>query len=213
MSDAPARSGAETRDRILAVALALFASKGYTGTSVRDITERLGMTKASLYYHFASKEEILEALVQPLGEDLGALVERAREQPSVGAREILTRLVDVLSRRGGMVRAIMADPSGLPRRDPGNQSLRDHLWALVDILASGDPREEGEHMVRRLCARCAMGAAQVGVFSELIETPADPEPPTAEVAHRLLAGELPLLDEASQKVVVDAALRALDAGG
>lgn len=210
MTDAPPRSGSETRDRILAVALALFASKGYTATSVRDITERLGMTKASLYYHFASKEEILRALVRPLGEELGALVEQAREEASIGAREILTGLVDVLSRRGGMIRALMADPSGLPGREAGKNDLQERLWSLVDLLAGDEPPTGGEHHARRLRARCALGAAQVGVFSEIMATPADPTPPSADVAHRLLAGELPLLDEASQQVVVDAALRALN---
>ena len=60
----------ETRQRILDVAVDLFIEQGYAGTSVRDISERLGMTKGSLYYHFASKEDVLNALVTPLMEDL-----------------------------------------------------------------------------------------------------------------------------------------------
>ncbi|MGH8828945.1 MAG: TetR family transcriptional regulator, partial [Jiangellaceae bacterium] len=39
-----------TRDRILHVALELFAQQGYSGTSIRDIAERMGMTKAAVYY-------------------------------------------------------------------------------------------------------------------------------------------------------------------
>src|SRR5215467_11521395 len=63
-----------TRARILDVALELFAERGYAGTSVRDIAERLGMTKSSLYYHFASKEDVLNALVTPLIEDLDEFI-------------------------------------------------------------------------------------------------------------------------------------------
>ena len=48
-----------TRERILDVALELFNSKGYDKTSLREIAERLGVTKAALYYHFARKEDIL----------------------------------------------------------------------------------------------------------------------------------------------------------
>ena len=48
-----------TRDRILAIALELFSEQGYDKTSLRDIAERLGTTKAALYYHFARKEDIL----------------------------------------------------------------------------------------------------------------------------------------------------------
>jgi len=58
-ADLGARS---TRERILDVALDLFIEKGYDGTSLREIAERLGFTKAALYYHFASKDDILMAL-------------------------------------------------------------------------------------------------------------------------------------------------------
>jgi AcrR family transcriptional regulator len=50
---------ASTRARILDIALALFTEQGYDKTSLRDIAERLGTTKAALYYHFERKEDIL----------------------------------------------------------------------------------------------------------------------------------------------------------
>src|ERR1700753_286565 len=50
------------RDRILDVALDLFIEHGYDGTSLREVAEQLGVTKAALYYHFASKDDILMAL-------------------------------------------------------------------------------------------------------------------------------------------------------
>jgi AcrR family transcriptional regulator len=51
-----------TRDRILDAALDLFIEKGYDKTSLREIAEQLGFTKAALYYHFESKQDILMAL-------------------------------------------------------------------------------------------------------------------------------------------------------
>ena len=51
-----------TRERILDVALDLFIEKGFDGTSLREIAEKLGFTKAALYYHYASKDDILMAL-------------------------------------------------------------------------------------------------------------------------------------------------------
>ena len=51
-----------TRERILDIALELFTDQGYDKTSLRQIAERLGFSKAAIYYHFASKEEILLAL-------------------------------------------------------------------------------------------------------------------------------------------------------
>ena len=59
--DGPA-AAASTRELILDVALDLFVDQGYEGTSLRQIAERLGVTKAALYYHFEAKEDILMAL-------------------------------------------------------------------------------------------------------------------------------------------------------
>jgi len=47
----PDASG-DTRQRIIDIALELFATRGYAGTSMRDIAAELGVTKAALYYHF-----------------------------------------------------------------------------------------------------------------------------------------------------------------
>lgn len=57
------RVGSETKTEILRVALELFTERGYEGTSIRDLAEVLGMTKSSLYYHFANKEAIVRALL------------------------------------------------------------------------------------------------------------------------------------------------------
>src|ERR1700722_9406617 len=51
--------GQATRERILDIALELFNEQGYDKTSLREIAERLGHTKAALYYHFERKEDIL----------------------------------------------------------------------------------------------------------------------------------------------------------
>jgi AcrR family transcriptional regulator len=58
----------DTRERILHVALDLFTEQGFDGTSLRQIAERLGVTKAALYYHFESKDDILLALHMRLHE-------------------------------------------------------------------------------------------------------------------------------------------------
>jgi len=60
--------GATTRERILDVALELFTDQGFDGTSMREIAERLHISKPAIYYHFASKEEILMALHMRLHE-------------------------------------------------------------------------------------------------------------------------------------------------
>jgi AcrR family transcriptional regulator len=56
---------ADTRQQILDVAADLFIEKGYDATSLREISEQIGVTKAALYYHFANKQDILRALAAP----------------------------------------------------------------------------------------------------------------------------------------------------
>jgi AcrR family transcriptional regulator len=58
----------DTKNGILDVALDLFIAQGFDGTSLRQIAERLGVTKAALYYYFTSKDDILLALHMRLHE-------------------------------------------------------------------------------------------------------------------------------------------------
>jgi AcrR family transcriptional regulator len=61
-------ASASTREKILDVALDLFTDQGFDGTSMREIAERLHISKPAIYHHFASKEEILMALHMRLHE-------------------------------------------------------------------------------------------------------------------------------------------------
>src|ERR1700761_8611546 len=60
----PTDGPASTRQRILDIALDLFTEKGYDKTSLREIAAEVGFSKAAVYYHFASKDDILLALHQ-----------------------------------------------------------------------------------------------------------------------------------------------------
>jgi len=62
------QADAPTREKILDVALDLFTDQGFDATSMREIAERLHISKPAIYYHFASKQEILMALHMRLHE-------------------------------------------------------------------------------------------------------------------------------------------------
>jgi AcrR family transcriptional regulator len=59
-----ALSGKDVRERLLIAAVRLFADKGYSATSVREIVEAAGVTKPVLYYYFRNKEGIFHAMMQ-----------------------------------------------------------------------------------------------------------------------------------------------------
>ena len=54
----------KTKRKIFEISMKLFAEKGYDATSIEDITATVGVAKGTLYYHFSSKEEIFNLLVE-----------------------------------------------------------------------------------------------------------------------------------------------------
>jgi AcrR family transcriptional regulator len=85
----------DTRERILAVANELFTDQGYDGTSLREIADRLGITKAALYYHFPSKDDILVTLLEPFDVLIDQLLTRLEATRDVqGWGEALTWIIE-----------------------------------------------------------------------------------------------------------------------
>ena len=70
---------ANTKNQILENARELFAEHGYDGTSIRQLTASLNITPAALYYHFASKNDVLEGLAAKLHDGSDDLLKRIRE--------------------------------------------------------------------------------------------------------------------------------------
>ena len=89
----------DTRQRIQDVALELFAEQGYEKTSLREIAERLEVSKAALYYHFKTKEEILVSIFEDLSRPIDELIEWGTSQPRCLAtkREVLRRYGEALT--------------------------------------------------------------------------------------------------------------------
>ncbi len=69
------RRAQATRDKLLDAARSLFAEKGFNSTSIDDITRRADVGKGTFYYHFSNCEEIIEALVVRMLNELLAVIE------------------------------------------------------------------------------------------------------------------------------------------
>src|SRR5215467_1989198 len=98
LGEGDSRARSDTRARIQQVAVELFTEHGYEGTSLREIAERLDVTKAALYYHFKSKEDIVESLVEDYFGQMDELIAWARLQPRTAPsrREILVRYMGIV---------------------------------------------------------------------------------------------------------------------
>src|SRR5579863_7956382 len=98
----------DTRQRIQSVALELFAEQGYDKTSLREIAERLDVTKAALYYHFKSKEDIVSSLVEDYFGQIDEMVAWARTQPRTpeSRAQVLERYYRIVAEASGVFRML-----------------------------------------------------------------------------------------------------------
>lgn len=144
----------DTRMKILRVGQDLFAEQGYDRTSLRQIAERLQITKASLYYHFQSKEEILEAILGEFAERLTSLVAWGREQPPGPdtRRELLRRYSEIITEA-----ASITESNAFQQFAVASQ-IRNDVLALLDLLTA-----PGAGTAGRLRAQVAIAALHIGM--------------------------------------------------
>lgn len=72
-----AEKHAVTRAALLATARALFATKGYAATGTEEVVSQAEVTRGALYYHFKDKQALFEAVVEQVGQEVLAAIERA----------------------------------------------------------------------------------------------------------------------------------------
>ncbi|TWD73431.1 TetR family transcriptional regulator [Kribbella amoyensis] len=88
----------DTKSEIHRAALELFSSQGYEKTSLREIAEQVGITKASLYYHYSSKQDLLRAIIGTFFDDMNQIFELIKTVPwsPESERELLGAYLDVV---------------------------------------------------------------------------------------------------------------------
>ena len=93
-----ATSSRDTKAEIHRAAVDLFSSQGYDKTSLREIAEQVGITKASLYYHYSSKQQLLRAIVGTFLDDLFEVLRLTEtlEWSSENEQRALGAYVDVI---------------------------------------------------------------------------------------------------------------------
>jgi AcrR family transcriptional regulator len=152
----------DTRVRIQQVALELFAEQGYDKTSLREIAERLDVTKAALYYHFKSKEDIVRSLVGDYMGQVDALIAWAKTQPRTRETrgEILARYVQIVADGSDVFRMLhhnQAAVNSLAAAKERGSVFRERMTGLVEAIT-----EPGADTLGRLRATMALGSVSVG---------------------------------------------------
>ncbi|MFF0744110.1 TetR/AcrR family transcriptional regulator [Streptomyces sp. NPDC004111] len=160
----------DTRQRIQDVALEMFAERGYEKTSLREIAEKLDVTKAALYYHFKTKEDILVSLFADLTRPMDELIEWAQGQPrSLETKtELLGRYSAALTKAAPLFR-FMQENQGTVRDLSVGNGFKERMISLVDVIK--EPEAPLVDQVRCISALFTMHA---GMFA-LKDIEGDPE--------------------------------------
>lgn len=134
----------QTRERLLSVAIALFSRHSYEGTSLQMIADELGFTKGAIYHHFRTREDLLRAIVGPMLEQLGAVVDAAEARRSNAARAeyMLTGYVHHLAANRDVAAVLALDP-GVVSTLRTNPEWKRLIGRQVALLAALDPGPAG----------------------------------------------------------------------
>jgi AcrR family transcriptional regulator len=137
------RHGPDTRSRLCQLALELFAEHGYEATSLREIAERLGVTKAALYYYFKSKEDIVRSLVEDYFAAIDELIAWAKDMPRdrETRAELVRRYLDIVANGSEVFKMLQqnqAAVSSLAAAKERGELFRERMDALVDLLTGPD---------------------------------------------------------------------------
>ncbi|GAA1711022.1 TetR/AcrR family transcriptional regulator [Streptomyces yatensis] len=155
MGSTPRRG--DTRQRIQDVALELFAERGYEKTSLREIAEHLEVTKAALYYHFKTKEDIVLSLFQDLGRPLDELITWGEQQPrTLETKQELLRRYSAALDIGEPLMRFMQENQATVRELSIGQIFKNRMFAMSALIR--DPEAPMVDQVRSVTALFSMHA-------------------------------------------------------
>ena len=128
------------RERVLDAALELFADHGVSATSLQMIADRLGVTKAAVYYQFHSKDDIALAVVKPVYDDIEHLLRITETLPTPEARRSVSMsgMVELILRHRRVSSVFYGDPTvhQLLETNDEYRAIGDRLAA---VLLGPDP--------------------------------------------------------------------------
>jgi AcrR family transcriptional regulator len=139
-----------TKRLILETAQRLFDDQGYDATSLRQIAEAVGMTKAAVYYHYPAKEHLLLELTRPMLDALGELVTRLRTG-AADSEAALAAYLDVFIDHLPVLLLLARDPATQNHPDVGRR-VRTLVDAVQKLVAGPDATSD-----RTVRTACAMG--------------------------------------------------------
>lgn len=132
----------ERKNEILNAANELFVQKGYDGTSVSDILEKVGIAKGTLYHHFKSKEDILDSLIERFNTRVLEVATKISQDNSVPIPERMVKVVLALdvseSEEGTEMIELLHKPQNALMQQKSNKMLLETVTPiLANLLSEG----------------------------------------------------------------------------
>ena len=124
----------ERKKEILDVAEELFTAKGYDSTSTTDILERVGIARGTLYYHFKSKEEILDALIDRIIQGMVSNIHLALSDKTTAAQKLIS-FVGAMKVDSAIGKEI-TDYAHKPQNALMHQKIQNSLLAVLTPIAT-----------------------------------------------------------------------------
>ncbi|QEO08562.1 TetR/AcrR family transcriptional regulator [Protaetiibacter larvae] len=174
-----------TASGLLQAALEEFASDGYLATSLQSIADRAGVSKASVLYHYGSKETLLDAVLSPAIDEISALLPLTAKL--AGSEEdratFLEAFVDLLLRHRLASQIFITQSGAL-----GDVPVVARAHALIQQIAIARPQQSVDDQVRFAVALggAAYLLAQTGQF----EAPGTPDDEALRASLIRILGEL-----------------------
>ncbi len=126
----------ERRNEILDVAERLFSTKGFDNTSTNDILNEIGIARGTLYYHFQSKEDILDAMTDRLVRQMFVKAKELAAQKDIPVLQRLTIMIKALNVSGDWGDQLM-EQIHKPQNALMHQKIQEKLLAEMNPLLTG----------------------------------------------------------------------------
>jgi AcrR family transcriptional regulator len=135
----------DTRGELIEAAWRLFSKAGYDATPVESIIAAVGLSKGAFYYYFAGKEDVLDAVVSRMVDEMAREIAAVPQLEDLSPMEKMNRFMEAISRwklshmdiLSEAVKVIYRDENAIIRYKMNRKAVREFTPVLAEIIAQG----------------------------------------------------------------------------
>jgi AcrR family transcriptional regulator len=173
----------DTRQRLIDVAVVLISRFGFAGTSLQMIADELGFTKAAIYHHFRTRDQLLVAVMEPMLHQIRRVVEVAESQrtPRTQMNAMVEGFAGVVATNRSLAAVMVFDPD-VHRILQLQPDWGDLIARQLGLLTQLDPSPMG--VVKATALMTGLAGAATGAPVEIADDALIKE--LSEIARRII---------------------------